>query len=254
MNRENLAILQESLCAHEIYGRLNNLAALRHFMEYHVLAVWDFMSLLKSLQKEVTCVSIPWKPSRYSAEVVRFVNQIVVGEESDLDRNGKATSHFELYLKGMNEVGASTAPLFDFLPDMNPQTLRPGVREFVAENLRLAREGHPVEVAAAFFFGREKLIPSMFTAIVEALKNENVEAPTFLYYLERHIEVDGEEHGPLALRCLDELVGGSKELEELAMRAGLNALYMRKSLWDACLETMPSGLPLVAELQHESVC
>ena len=237
--RENLSLLQESLCQHEIYDRLNDLKSLRHFMSYHVFAVWDFMSLLKSLQKEITCVEVPWRPSTYSPELVRFINQIVVGEESDLDSDGNAISHFELYLKGMNEVGVSPSGLFDFLPELRTETLASGVREFVSENLRLARGGHPVEVASAFFFGREKLIPSMFTSMVEVLRREDVEAPTFLYYLERHIEVDGEEHGPLALKCLDELIKGSKENEDLAMRAGLNALYLRKLLWDECLRTMP---------------
>lgn len=237
--RENLSELQSGLCQHEVYQKLTDLPALRHFMSYHVFAVWDFMSLLKSLQKEITCVAVPWRPSPYSPELVRFINQIVLGEESDLDKNGRAVSHFELYLSGMKEVGASPAALYDFLPELNLETLRPGVREFVTENLRLAREGHPVEVAASFFFGREKLIPSMFTAMVEILKKENVDAPTFLYYLERHIEVDGEEHGPLAMKCLDELIKGSKEKEEMAMKAGLNALHLRKKLWDACLSTMP---------------
>ncbi len=237
--RENLSELQEGLCQHEVYQKLVDLPSLRHFMSYHVFAVWDFMSLLKALQKEITCVSVPWTPSPYSAELVRFINQIVLGEESDLDKSGHAVSHFELYLQGMKEVGASPSALYDFLPELNVDTLRPGVREFVKENLRLAREGDPVEVAASFFFGREKLIPSMFTSMVEILKKENVEAPTFLYYLERHIQVDGEEHGPLAMRCLDALIQGSKEKEAMAMKAGLNALHLRKKLWDECFKTMP---------------
>ncbi len=237
--QENLTLLQDDLCRHEVYSRLTDMKSLRHFMSYHVFAVWDFMSLLKSLQKEITCVEVPWRPSTYSPELVRFINQIVLGEESDLDKDGNAISHFELYLSGMKEVGASPSGLFDFLPELNIDTLPSGVKEFVSENLRLAREGHPVEVAASFFFGREKLIPSMFTSMVEVLKRENVEAPTFLYYLERHIEVDGEEHGPLAMKCLSELMKGDKSKETMAMKAGINALYLRKKLWDECLTTMP---------------
>lgn len=237
--RENLSLLQEELCQHEIYKHLKDVKSLQHFMGYHVFAVWDFMSLLKSLQREVTCVAVPWRPSRYSSELVRFINQIVLGEESDIDLEGKATSHFELYLKGMLEVGASPSGLYDFLPELKIESLPSGIREFVSENLKLALEGDPVEVAASFFFGREKLIPSMFSSMVEVLKRENVEAPTFLYYLERHIEVDGEEHGPLALKCLDELTQGSKEKENMALKAGLNALLLRKYLWDECLRTMP---------------
>jgi hypothetical protein len=237
--QQNLSLLQEDLCQHEVYSKLSDVKSLRHFMSYHIFAVWDFMSLLKSLQKEITCVDIPWRPSSYSPELVRFLNQIVLGEESDLDKNGNAVSHFELYLAGMKEVGASSAGLFDFLPNLNVETLPMGVKEFVSENLRLARSGHPVEVASSFFFGREKLIPSMFTSMVEILKKESVEAPTFLFYLERHIQVDGEEHGPLAMKCLNELIKGDKEKESMAMKAGINALYLRKKLWDECLKTMP---------------
>lgn len=239
MNRNTLSELQNELCSHPVYARLSDVKSLRHFMEYHVFAVWDFMSLLKSLQKEITCVSVPWKPSKYSPELVRFINQIVVGEESDLDQNGEAISHFELYLQAMNEVGASTTAFFDFLPEMKTETLRPGVREFVSENLNVALNGDAIEVASSFFFGREKLIPSMFTSIVEVLKKENVSAPTLLYYLERHIEVDGEEHGPLAMKCLDELCS-TEEKKNLALEAGVKALELRKNLWDECLKTMPS--------------
>ena len=237
--QQNLAVLQDDLCQHEVYSRLTNVKALRHFMSYHVFAVWDFMSLLKSLQREITCVEVPWRPSTYSPELVRFLNEIVLGEESDLDPDGNATSHFQLYLSGMKEVGASSAGLFDFLSEFRLEALPVGVSEFVSENLRVAQEGHPVEVASSFFFGREKLIPSMFTSIVEVLKKENVDAPTFLYYLERHIQVDGQEHGPLAMKCLDELIKGDKAKETMAMNAGVNALYLRKKLWDACLSTMP---------------
>lgn len=232
-------LLQEDLCRHEIYDHLQDVKSLQHFMSYHVFAVWDFMSLLKSLQKEITCVEVPWRPSKYSSELVRFINQIVLGEESDIDSKGRAISHYELYLEGMSEVGASSSHLFDFLTDLNLGTLPLGVRDFVTENLRLARDGDPIEVAASFFFGREKLIPSIFTSMVEVLRREQVEAPTFLYYLERHIEVDGEEHGPLAMKCLHELTKGSKEKEVMALKAGISALTLRKYLWDECLRTMP---------------
>jgi hypothetical protein len=232
---------QQELAHHPIYSSLTHVNAIKHFMHYHVFAVWDFMSLLKSLQSHMTCVSIPWRPSPYPTEMVRLINQIVVGEESDLDQEGKAISHFDLYLKGMEEVGASTALVNDFLTDLNFERIPLAAREFVQGNIEMALQGDVVEVAASFFFGREKLIPSMFEAMTQTLKKERIKAPTFLYYLERHIEVDGEEHGPLAMKCLEYLTQNNPELKERALAQGLKSLKARKKLWDQVLLSMPTA-------------
>lgn len=230
---EIIKVKQAELTNHPVYQTFHSIDAIRTFMGYHVYAVWDFMSLLKSLQRSITCVEVPWRPSVYPTEMVRLINQIVVGEESDVDLAGNPISHFDLYLKAMEEVGASTAPIRDFLTTMNLEKIPAGAKEFVKHNLNVAQHGHVVEVASSFFFGREKLIPDMFQAIVDTLKKENIEAPTFLYYLERHIEVDSGEHGPLAMRCLDYLVGENEELKSLALKAGVEALDARHHLWNA---------------------
>lgn len=227
---------QQQLTKHPVYSTFKDIDSIRHFMGYHVFAVWDFMSLLKSLQIHLTCVTLPWKPSRYPTEVVRLINQIVLGEESDVDLEGNPVSHFELYLKGMEEIGASTVLIREFLKTNDYSLIPEGAREFVKYNIDVAQNGHVVEVASSFFFGREKLIPDMFQAIVDTLKKENISAPTFLYYLERHIEVDSGEHGPLALKALSYLTGGDKELELMALNSGIKALEMRTKLWDNVLE------------------
>ncbi len=232
-------ITSNELSHHPVYQKFSELEAIRHFMRYHVFAVWDFMSLLKSLQREITCVQLPWRPSKYPPGLVRLINQIVVGEESDLDQFGNPTSHFELYLKAMEEIGAPTSEINDFLSTMDFKSIPEGARQFVEHNLNVAQYGHVVEVASSFFYGREKLIPEMFSSIVETLKRENIEAPTLIYYLERHIEVDSGEHGPLAMRCLEQLIGNDEKLKFLAWNAGSTALKMRQELWDHTLKTMP---------------
>lgn len=236
---EKITLCQKKLTEHEVYSTFSNLENIRHFMGYHVFAVWDFMSLLKSLQRHLTTVELPWKPSKYPASMVRLINQIVLGEESDVDQNGEPISHFDLYLRGMEEVGADTRPVKKFLEKMDPSLIPDGAREFVEFNLNTARNGHVVEVASSFFFGREKLIPDMFQAMVDTLKKEKVDAPTFIYYLERHIEVDSGEHGPLALKALSHLTQGDSSLEALALTSGLRALEMRKDLWDKVLQSLP---------------
>jgi hypothetical protein len=232
---ETILRMQAELAKHPVYATLKDLEGVRHFMRYHVFAVWDFMSLLKSLQQKITCTTVPWKPSPYPPEMVRLINQIVLGEESDLDAMGNATSHFELYLKSMKEVGAPTLEIRDFLRDTSLSDVPEVARAFVAHNLDVAQHGELIDVAASFFYGREKPIPDMFQSIVDTLKREKVHAPTLLYYLQRHIEVDAEEHGPLALKCLEYLTSQDPVLTDKSIQAGIHALEHRRALWDQVL-------------------
>jgi hypothetical protein len=235
---EKILRAQDSLLGHPVYQTFDTLDGIRRFMEAHVFAVWDFMSLLKSLQRQITCVTVPWRPSPYPSEMVRLINQIVLGEESDLDQEGEAASHFSLYLRGMEEVGADASGIKKFLESGDLTLIPSGVREFVTHTLQLAQTGSVVEVASSFFFGREKLIPPMFQLIVDTLEKNQIQAPTFLYYLRRHIEVDSEEHGPLAMRCLESLIQGDEEARKLAEVSGLEALKMRSLLWDSVVSSV----------------
>ncbi len=106
--RKLVAPLREALVQHPFYTEVNSLDRLRGFMGMHVFAVWDFMSLVKRLQREVTCQRLPWMPPS-SSRISRFANEVVLGEESDLDPAGMPVSHFELYLRAMDEIGADRA-------------------------------------------------------------------------------------------------------------------------------------------------
>jgi hypothetical protein len=233
--------LQKQLNLHPLFSELNTLENVRVFMESHVWAVWDFMSLLKRLQRDVTCVELPWRPSAYSTKMVRFINQIVVGEESDLDAHGHPVSHFELYIGAMREVGANTTKIEKFLREGDWNLMPLHAREFTRGTLRTALEADTLTVAAAFFYGREKAIPGMFQTMLDTLRHSGVSCPRLDYYLERHIHVDGEEHGPLSEQCLEELCGGDAVKLKEAEAVGVASLKARLAFWDGTLLSLRSG-------------
>lgn len=240
---DQIAPLREQLAAHPLYASIRTEAQLRVFMQSHVFAVWDFMSLLKSLQAGLTCVTIPWRPTRLPASR-RFINEIVLGEESD-EYQGQPISHFELYLEAMQQAGASTVGIHNLLSDLdgtpvlaaiaNAQ-MPEGARAFLQTTFGLIETGKLHALAAAFTFGREDLIPDMFRALVRDLNAQNHGAlDTFVWYLERHIEVDGEDHGPLSLKMVEDICGTAEHRWTEAADAAEAALRARIALWDAIL-------------------
>lgn len=227
----SILMSQQKLANHPVYQSLHSLTAIRTFMQYHVFAVWDFMSLLKSIQREVTCISVPWRESSYDPELVRLINEIVLAEESDMDESGHPCSHFSMYIDAMREIGASTELIESFVTDLNYSKLPKKLAPVVRFHLELACTGKAHEVMAAFFYGREKIIPAMFESIVSVLEKAGLACPSALYYFKRHIEVDGDQHGPMAQRCLD-LVLKTAEQRREALAVAQLSLQKRNDLWN----------------------
>lgn len=245
METSTLTGVRSSITEHALYQRLETLHDLRVFARHHVFAVWDFMSLLKSLQRKLTCVSTPWVPVG-SANTRFLINEIVVGEESDIDQHGQRCSHFELYLKAMEEMGADTSPISQLIlyiqngvpvgTALEKLKLPASVQRFCSFTFDVI-EQQPLHVQAAVFtYGREDLIPDMFHALVGRLKSQYPQQlDTFTYYLERHIEVDGDHHSRLAIEMVNELCGNDKAKHDEAMAFAIRSLEMRCLLWDGVL-------------------
>ena len=245
-NLEKLHSVRTELLSHPIYKETTTPERLKIFMKHHVFAVWDFMSLLKRLQKSVTCVEIPWFPNEKPL-FSRFINEIVVAEESDIDGKGGYSSHFSLYLDAMKECGADSEPFNSFANSLkngvdyhtaladNP-LIRSSVRDFVTFNLDLAMNGEIYEVAAAFFYGREGLIADMFKPLVDLLMENGGSSDRLVFYLNRHIEVDEDHHGPLAEQLLLELCQNNPEKLNRANEIGRKCIETRMKLWDGVLE------------------
>ncbi len=241
---------RERLLAHPVYARLTSKRAVQVFMEHHCYAVMDFMCLLKSLQQRLTVVAVPWFPPA-SADAARFINEIVLGEECDVAPDGGYISHYELYVRAMREAGADASRV-EHLVELvrNYQHYRRALTQakvpaaaaaFVTDSVSLCLTGKTHEVAAYFLFGRENLIPDMFRKIVERLRASGERGfDGLVYYLDRHIEIDGGAHGPAAERLLVHLVGGEPRRWSEAQRAAERAIANRLKLWDAIAAALPA--------------
>ncbi|WPP52467.1 DUF3050 domain-containing protein [Catalinimonas niigatensis] len=216
-----LSPLKQQLIHHPLYQKIKSPQHLHIFMEQHVFAVWDFMSLLKFLQRELTCVQLPWLPSEHTA-AARMINEIVLGEETDIDRQGQPSSHYQLYLKAMDQAGADTSQIKQLLSAVGKgqpvaqaarqQAISKEVQDFMEFTFQTLSRGKLHEVAAVFAWGREDLIPDMFTSLVKDIQqNQSAHLEDFIYYLERHIELDADEHGPLAMQMMEALCGDDQQ-------------------------------------------
>src|ERR1700720_2730371 len=155
-DRYCLAALRQRLLDHPVYTDVASTPDLRRFMEDHVFAVWDFMSLLKRLQQDITCTGVPWFPAD-NARAARLINDIVIGEETDVDPNGGYVSHLDLYLRAMGDIGASARQFDRFralvLVGVPVEVALakigapPHVQAFVAHTMALANPGPPEDAA-----------------------------------------------------------------------------------------------------------
>lgn len=248
---KELLPLKKKLVEHPLYKQINNINDVQSFMEKHVFAVWDFMSLVKKLQLSLTSTHLPWTPSKYTI-AGRLINEIVWGEETDINKNGEVMSHFEMYLQAMDEVNADTTPVKEFISQLNhgksiehcisESNLPIYIKDFLSFTFSTIADDKTHVIAAVFTFGREDLIPDMFIEMVKNLRNEKGSLQHLIYYLERHIELDGDEHGPMALKMMEQLCeNDSKKIEE-AIVASKKALELRISLWDGILSELTSSI------------
>ncbi|PJJ58895.1 DUF3050 domain-containing protein [Hymenobacter chitinivorans] len=252
--QQQLSSTREQLVAHNVYQGIQSLDDLRVFMQHHVFAVWDFMSLLKSLQRDLTCVTVPWVP-RGNPATRRLINEIVLEEETDVDQHGRPVSHFELYMRAMDECGADTQPIRKLLDALSVgesvemALLHAGVpyavQQFVLSTFNVINSGKSHAVAAAFTFGREDVIPDMFRHLVADLSQRFPgQLETFIYYLNRHIQLDEEVHTPLAEQMVRELCGSTEQSWEECREVATRCMQARVALWDGIRQAMSSVVPV----------
>jgi hypothetical protein len=243
--------LRKAMTTHRVFEVIDSVERLKRFMEAHVFAVWDFMSLLKRIQRDFTCTECPWVPTE-DATGRRLINQIVLDEESDLDVNGHPASHFEMYLSAMDEIGADTSRIRKTISTrhggdvaalcqaMHENNVPEYVSSFVKNTIKTAAHGKTVEVMAAFLYGREDVIPDMFRRLQKLWDSRGEHTPQFSHYLQRHIVLDDNDHAPAVRQMLEKrIVCG--ESQQLAVQAAKASMAKRVALWDGLYQELQPG-------------
>jgi hypothetical protein len=232
--------LRQTLLNHPVYEQIQTIPELNIFMEHHIFAVWDFMSLLKALQRELTCVEVPWVP-KGSPIVRKLINEIVLGVETDTDPDGRPASHYELYLDAMEATCADTSAIKDLIREISfgktvPAALASlsapeAVKNFVQFSFDTIARSKVHEIASLFTFGREDLIPDEFCRHVEDLDPQQ-QVTELVYYLERSIKVVAGDYAPMAMQMMVELCGEDETKWEECGKAAVRALEHRVAVCD----------------------
>ncbi len=250
---EFIGALRARLDRHPIYEALRGVDDLRVFMSHHVYSVWDFMSLIKYLQHSVAPARWPWQPGA-DPTVQRFINELVLEEETDEagpDRPGEFSSHFQLYLRAMGEIGANTEAPRRFVDLAGQEGVAaalaagiapPPAAKFTRTTFDFIGTNRPHVVAAALALGREHVIPAMFRAFLARMGVSEQQAPVFHYYLHRHIHLDEDFHAPLSLRLLQGLCADDTARIAEARETAVQAVEARLAFWDGVYAVLPSRM------------
>jgi hypothetical protein len=245
--KKEIIVLKNKIYKHKLFHKRLETKHLRYFMESHIFSVWGFMSILKSLQFSLSRNSLPWVPTENTRNgLTSFINEIVLSEESDYIDGIGYVSHFEIYLEAMKEIDADSSKILELIDcvdrkgsvyeGINNLDILDEVKDFIKFDLDTALSGDLPKIVGSFTLGREKVIPNMFEHIVQSVADASA-TNKFTTYLNRHIDIDGDRHGPLSSKLLDKLCCSDKNLE-VAYQAGIDSLNLRLKVWDKISDNM----------------
>ncbi|HVV67816.1 MAG TPA: DUF3050 domain-containing protein [Gammaproteobacteria bacterium] len=240
--------LVDAINHHKLLTAIDSIEKLRGFTEIHVYAVWDFMALLKALQRKLTSIQPLWTPP-INHMGCHLVNALLSEEESDHLPDGRYLSHFELYLEAMQQGGANTKPITGFISDIKASKplsnllgradLPPPARGFITDTFAIiAQESHVI--AASLAFAREYITSNLFSIILQTIEPAGTRCSleALKSYLQRHIELDSDKHSQQSQLLVTSLCGADETKWQEALDAALFSLNSRLQLLDGIYDAI----------------
>ncbi len=235
--------LVDAIAHHKLFRAITSIARLRRFTEIHVYAVWDFICLLKALQRKLTSQHLFWSPP-INPLGCYLVNSLVAEEESDCIEHNHYLSHFELYLQAMQQCGADIRGIRQFIANIHPEqslasllvsnNLPKPAQGFIQDTFEIIeKESHVI--AASLAFAREQITSTMFTQLLntfEPPEDSSYSLQLFRLYLQRHIELDSGQHSQQSQRLVATLCGSDKCKWDEVLEAAWFSLNSRLQLLD----------------------
>jgi hypothetical protein len=234
-----------TLINHPLYNSIKTEEDVRIYMFNQVWCVWDFMTLVKSIQLNIVPSNILWMPPKYP-ELGAYIYEVLLTEETDKGYNSETnSSHFQTYLKAMYESKVDTSSVAAFIKllengfDFGTATEKCGIhdeaKEFISTTFEFAKSELHISTAV-FCLSREGVIPDIFMNLLANVSLSN-NFKIFNWYLNRHIYLDSQSHGPLSIKLFKTIVDTPKKQDE-ALHASLKALKARNKFFDYILNSI----------------
>ena len=230
------------LDGHKLYDHIVSKKSLKFFMERHIICVWSYNALLRSLQKDIVALSLPLNTESHK-EAVRLISEIILNEEVEDLGDGSYLSHLELYLESMQSLECDLSNILSFFDILEGGVSPEKAFIYVAFSNEIKRYAeHTISVlkrplhirAAALFYEGEPFIPDHFLNVIERLSNQ-MNVDRLLDYLELHIEGLKCPGFSAAGRLVEVLCRADRSLNRESEVMAEKVMWERIVLWNSLL-------------------
>lgn len=252
--------LFQLLESHKVYDKIHDSKTISAFMEYHIICVWAYDALLKSLQKDLLGHATPLL-SDEQKEAIHLICEIALEEQVEALPDGGFQSHMELYLDNMVDENCDTTPTLEFFRNLEhsvpiPRALRrSGFDKAVVDyglGIMKILESEPHKKAAALFYEGEPFIPDAFLIRLNEL-SEIQAAEGLIDYFERHIEGLKRPGYSSAGRLVEIFCETNSTNHEECEAVAQQLMRQRIELWDRLADKLEELQPQNSPLRENAL-